>query len=264
MITRHLKKLSQPSISQRLEGLKEILEIENLPYTLQEQGPSYKIPLGLTNVIMDPLDESPSVLLCAHYDAFHGSLGANDNASSVCILIDLAKELRKQGINTRICFFDGEENNQMGSKLYATQMDRKSITSIINLDMCGYGDSIVLTRKGNLKKIGLKPFTDKTYLKEHNATILRHLPTSDQVSFERLFPTMSISVVPYWDIQFLRSLASFSGGLFGKPPEYDMILEQMEITTTMHGGYRDNLEYINDKAMNMVYEFILHGLKHQD
>lgn len=260
MITRHLTALAVRDTALRKQALKEILESEGLPYTLQEQEPSFKVPLGITNYVIEPYDSSPSVLLCAHYDAYPGSLGANDNASSVCLLIDLAKELRQRGINARIAFFDGEENKQIGSKFYVSEIDSNSITGVINLDLCGFGDSIVMTKKGNFKKTDLEAFDDKKFLKSNLINLLKYLPPSDDVSFQRSFPTISLSIVPYWDVQYLKTLATYGGGFFGRPPEYDMIFEQMEISTTMHGGYRDTPEYVEAESMQKVYDFLLKGL----
>lgn len=260
MITRHLNTLAVQDPVLRKNALREILELEKLPYTMQEEEQSFNIPLGITNFLIDPLDDSPSVVLCAHYDAYPGSLGANDNASSVCILIDLAKELRQLGINARIAFFDGEENKQTGSRLYVSRIDSKKITGVINLDVCGYGDSIVFTKKGKFKKTELKSFDDKIFLDKHNANILKYLLPSDDISFHRSYPVISLSIVPYWDVQYLRTLAAFSGGPFGRSPEFDMIVEQMEISTTMHGGYRDTPEYVDNEAMLKIYNFLLEGL----
>lgn len=260
MIARHLTTLAVQDPALRKKALKEVLESEGLPYTLQEQEPSFKAPLGITNYVIEPSDLSPSVLLCAHYDAYPGSLGANDNASSVCILIDLAKELRQRGINARIAFFDGEENKQIGSKYYVSEIDTKTITGVINLDLCGFGDSIVMMKKGNFKKTDIKVFEDKKFLKSNQINLLKYLPSGDDVSFHRFFPTISLAIVPYWDVQYLKTLATYGGGLFGRPPEYDMIFEQMEISTTMHGGYRDTPEYVETESMQTVYDFLLKGL----
>jgi len=259
MITRHLNALAVQDPILRKNALREILELEKLPYTVQEKS-SFNIPLGIKNFLIDPLDDSPSVVLCAHYDAYPGSLGANDNAASVCILIELAKNLRQLGINARLAFFDGEENQQAGSRLYVSKTDSKKITGVINLDVCGYGDSIVFTKKGKLKKTELKSFDDKIFLNKHSANNLKYLLPSDDRSFHRSYPVISLSIVPYWDVQYLRTLATFSGGAFGRAPEFDMIVEQMEISTTMHGGYCDTPEYVDNEAMLKIYNFTLQAL----
>lgn len=260
MITRHLQALAIQDPILRKNALREILEGEKLPYKVQEEEQSFNCPRGITNFLIEPLNDAPSVLLCAHYDTYPGSMGANDNAASICILIELAKELRRQEINFRLAFFDGEESGQEGSRFYVSQIDPKKITGVINLDVCGYGDSIVLTKKGRPKKTSLALFDDKKFLKQYQANVLKYLPLSDDMSFRGAYPVISLSIVPYWDIQYLKTLAAFSGGLFGRSPEYDMLFEQMEITTTMHGGYRDVPEYVDGKAMLKIYNFLLAGL----
>ena len=40
---------------------------------------------------------------------------------------------------------------------------------------------------------------------------------------------MSLCVVPRWDIQYLKAMATYGDGFLGRPPEFDMMLEQMEV-----------------------------------
>ena len=260
MPNKHLKTLAVADALTRRERLQQILEEEQLPFLIQKEEPRHNMPLGIINYLIEPLSDAPSILLSAHYDSYPGSLGANDNMSSVCILIALAKTLRALNINARFAFFDGEEKKQAGSRLYASLIDPKTITGAINLDMCGFGDSIVLTHKGKWKKVGIPSLHNKAYFKSANATILNYLPASDNIILQKFFPTINLAIVPYWDIQYLKTLATYGEGLFGRPPEYDMIFEQMEITTTMHGGYRDKIEYVNPEAMDKIYQFLLTAL----
>ena len=43
----------------------------------------------------------------------------------------------------------------MGSKFYVSSLDRTSLTGVINLDVCGYGDTIAICGKGHEKNAGL-------------------------------------------------------------------------------------------------------------
>ena len=107
----------------------------------------------------------------------------------------------------------------------------------------------------------LRPFCDKALLDKHNGQVLKYLPKSDEVSFaSSQIPTMSLCVVPRWDIQYLKAMATYGDGFLGRPPEFDMMLEQMEVITTMHGGYRDNPQYVEEDAMMQVYGYLLEGV----
>lgn len=260
-IKRHLEALSQKDPDQRRQTLAQILATEELSYTTQEAAPSFKQPGGIVNYLLSPWHDQPGLLFCAHYDAVPGSCGANDNAAAVCLLIDLARELKSRQFPAYFAFFDGEERGLSGSKLYVSNLDRKLLTGVVNLDMCGFGDSIAICGKGHEKKRALRPFCDKALLQKHRGQVLKYLPKSDEASFAgSRVPALSICIVPRWDIQYLKALATYGDGLIGRPPEYDMMLEQMEVTTTMHGGYRDTPDYVEESAMEQVYHYLLEAV----
>lgn len=258
-ILSHLEHLCQKEPEARRRALEEVLTAEGLNWQVQRQEPSYQLPLGVTNYLL-PSSE-PGLLFCAHYDSVPGSFGANDNAAAVCILITLARELRSRGIPAHFAFFDGEESGRAGSKLYASSIDRSLIRGILNLDLCGYGDTIVICGRGHEKKAPLKPFCQKDHLKKFNGQIVPSLPTSDDASFTGMrIPVLSLAIVPRWDVQYLKALSNFSGTFLGKPPEYGMILGQMEVSTTIHGGFRDDPKWVQQEAADAVYHYLLEGI----
>lgn len=257
-INRHLETLAQKDPDLRRQALAGVLKAEGLSYTLQENEPDYKNPRGTVNYILTPWSAAPSLLFCAHYDAVPGSFGANDNGAALCILIELAKELIKKGIPARFAFFDGEETGNAGSRLYLSLLDKQELTGVVNLDVCGFGDTIAICGKGNESKAPLRPFCDKALLEKHNGQVLKYLPRSDEASFAgSRIPALNICVIPRWDIQYMKAMASYGDGFLGRPPEFDMMMEQMEITTTMHGGYRDNPQSVEPEAMMQLYDYLL-------
>ncbi|NER09963.1 PDZ domain-containing protein [Muriicola jejuensis] len=121
-----------------------------------------------TNVIgfIDNQAES-TVVLGAHYDHLgmggEGSLhrgedaihnGADDNASGVAVLLQLAKRLKDgelKGNNYLIMAFSGEEIGLLGSNYFSKNptIDLKDVTYMINMDMVGrLRDSKVLSVSG--------------------------------------------------------------------------------------------------------------------
>lgn len=256
-INRHLETLAQKDPDMRRQALAGVLKAEGLSYTLQEHEPDYKNPRGTVNYILTPWTGTPSLLFCAHYDAVPGSFGANDNGAALCILIELAKELREKGIPARFAFFDGEETGNAGSRLYVSLADKQELTGVVNLDVCGFGDTIAICGKGNENKAPLRPFCDKALLEKHNGQVLKYLPGSDEASFAgSRIPALNICVIPRWDIQYMKAMATYGDGFLGRPPEFDMMMEQMEITTTMHGGYRDNPQSVEPEAMTQLYNYL--------
>lgn len=132
---------------------------------------------------------------------------------------------------------------------------------MVNLDICGYGDTIAVCDRGNAKKEPLRSFCSEKILENHNGLLVKYLPPSDDGSFSgKRVPAISVAIVPHWDIQYLKALSHFGSGLLGQPPEFDMILSQMEVTTTMHGGYRDTPEWVEPKAMTRVYDYLMEAL----
>lgn len=260
-INRHLETLALKDPDQRRQALAQVLEAEQLSYTLQEKKPDFKNPRGTVNYILTPWQDVPSLLFCAHYDAVPGSFGANDNGAALCILIDLAKELKEKGIPARFAFFDGEETGNAGSKLYVSLADKQTITGVVNLDVCGFGDTLAICGKGNENKPSLRPFCDKNLLDKYNGQVLKYLPKSDEASFAgSRIPAISICMIPRWDIQYLKAMATYGDGFLGRPPEFDMMMEQMEISTTMHGGYRDNPQSVEPEAMTQVYGYLMEAV----
>ena len=93
---------------------------------------------------------SEIVLVGAHYDTVEGSPGANDNASGVAGLIEIARSLRQIALarTLKLVAFANEEPpffyfGEMGSKVYARQARRRGddIRVMLSLEMLGcYSD----------------------------------------------------------------------------------------------------------------------------
>lgn len=267
-----LARLAAPENEARFEALTQELARRGLSYELQEsdettssdsafffRAPAAPKTVHVRNVITRTAPEGPHVLLGAHYDTHEGSCGANDNAAAVCILLALAEELKRRGIAAEIVFFDGEETGMTGSKLYARSMDRQNITGMVNLDMCGYGDTVVVRRKKNDR--ALAPFFDKQRLKRFSGREVNYLPPSDDASFiaERM-GTANIAVMPEWDAAFMPALDQYASFSLGIPPELRQQMAQLEIMSTLHGGVRDKVECVQDSAMQLAYDFVLDAL----
>jgi len=260
-LNKYLTELSMKDPDLRRLALERVLEQEHLPFERQEEASSPNAPRGIINYLISPEDNRPSLLFCAHYDAVYGSFGSNDNAAALCILIALAKVLRAKHVPARFAFFDGEEAGNTGSRHYVSQMDRQAITGVINLDVCGYGDTIAVYDRGNAKKESVRTFCNKEILTAHNGLLVKFLPKSDEASFSGLrIPAISIASIPRWDIQYLNALSNLGSGFLGHPPEFDMILSQMDVSSTMHGGYRDSPEWVEPEAMTRIYDYLMDAL----
>jgi Peptidase family M28 len=121
-------------------------------FTRIDQGISY----NLKNIICDQYPGSTGrnndhyILISAHYDSRMQDInqknarapGADDNASGVAAVLELARILSKLGPenNIQFAFFSGEEQGQWGSAAYVKylQSNIKKLDLVVNLDMIGY------------------------------------------------------------------------------------------------------------------------------
>lgn len=107
------------------------------------------------NLILDlpgrdcPLDGQGNIppdvsmlLVGAHYDAVHGSPGADDNGTGIAALLAIAEAFATQPSRAplRIVAFDAEEYGCLGSRVHAELMaeDELSIKLMLSLEMLGY------------------------------------------------------------------------------------------------------------------------------
>jgi hypothetical protein len=84
-------------------------------------------------------------ILCAHYDTFHDSPGANDDGSGIVAIMTIAEILSNYSFNHSIRFiaFSGEEVGAYGSYKYALEAYKRgdNIIGVLNLDIIGYAET---------------------------------------------------------------------------------------------------------------------------
>jgi hypothetical protein len=95
-------------------------------------------------------NNNPLILISAHYDNRMQNIsqtnarapGADDNASGVAAILELARILSKVNLKNNIQFalFSGEEQGQWGSTVYAKHLQANDtrFNTVMNLDMIGY------------------------------------------------------------------------------------------------------------------------------
>ena len=192
-------------------------------------GPQNK-KIQLQNVIgiiqgntQDWVDQS--IVLCAHYDHLgrgwpdvrkgnKGKIhyGADDNASGVSVMLELARILGKSmkpGRSIVFIAFTGEENGLMGSSYYLKNLKTKyeskfkNIMAAINLDTVGR-----LTGKNKLMVIGGSSAREWKFIFMgisytvgiENQLITQELDASDQISFiKRGIPAIQLFSGPHSD-----------------------------------------------------------------
>ncbi|MEG4144964.1 M28 family peptidase [Microcoleus sp. Pol12B5] len=84
----------------------------------------------------------PPIVIGAHYDTAPGSPGADDNATGVAVLLELARDIASGPLKypVQLVAFDMEEYGCLGSSHHAAKykQQQKSIRLMISLEMLGY------------------------------------------------------------------------------------------------------------------------------
>lgn len=258
-IDRYLQSLAQPDPDARRLALEAALEAEGLKAEVQEAEDTQTLRPA-RNYLLPARSSDLCPLFIAHYDAYPGSTGANDNAAALCILLELAAELRRRGIDAAFAFLDGEETGHTGAKMLEAERQRE-YSVVVNLDLCGYGDTIAVYARGSEKKPGARPFCRKELLTAHRAQLVKYLPEGDNVCFStKRQPVLSIAIMPKWDTKFLDAMAAQGSGLLGRTPEFKMMIGQMEVVSTIHGSFRDQVKWIMPESMEQVYKYLLEAM----
>jgi len=109
----------------------------------------------LKNIVCEkPGSTNNTVMISAHYDSRMEDInnstarapGADDNASGVSALLEIARILSNVSLNHSIIFvlFSGEEQGKLGSTYYADYIHKTDVDLdlLINLDMIGFSSDI--------------------------------------------------------------------------------------------------------------------------
>lgn len=113
-------------------------EVEN--HEFRFQGKTHQnLILNLNSV---PDFNLPPILIGAHYDAVPGTLGADDNATGVAVLLEIAQIFASSPLKypLRLVAFDLEEYGLLGSTAYAQELrsNNQKLRLMLSLEMLGY------------------------------------------------------------------------------------------------------------------------------
>jgi aminopeptidase YwaD len=127
------------------------------------------------------------LLVGGHHDSVPGTQGANDNASGVSLVLEIARAMAADGLDEGLCFatFGAEESGLHGSRHMAAEMQTAGEPAVmVNLDVTGRG--LPVEAIGDADLIGLALETGEKLGIE---TIPSNLPAntgSDHMSFSQL------------------------------------------------------------------------------
>ncbi|MDJ0735359.1 MAG: M28 family peptidase [Nostocaceae cyanobacterium] len=85
--------------------------------------------------------DAGAILLGAHYDTVANSPGADDNASGIAVVLEIARLLgsRPTPRTLQLAFFDKEEAGLLGSRAFTAKTEQlQNLDGVVVLDMLGY------------------------------------------------------------------------------------------------------------------------------
>lgn len=174
------------------------------------------------NIIAKRSDESPQIILGAHYDTrlfadndpnpenhIQPTLGANDGASGVAVLLELARTLPEDTVPVWLVFFDAEDNGRiegwdwiLGSRAFVDEIEMNP-QAVVVVDMIGDIDLNIHLEKNSDKTLSAEIWsmaeslgygdvfinTEKySMLDDHTPFLENGIPAVDIIDFD----------YPYW------------------------------------------------------------------
>lgn len=121
--------------------------LEGAGWTVREQRFHEAGELGRNLIAERTAGEArPLLVVGAHYDSVPWSPGADDNASAVAALIELARRLPAFPVDANplwLVAFDQEESGMLGSRALVESLlrEHRGVAGMVSLEMLGYADS---------------------------------------------------------------------------------------------------------------------------
>nr|WP_303933006.1 M28 family peptidase [Treponema denticola] len=189
--------------------------------------------------------------LTAHYDRAPDTQGANDNSASCFILMNFAKKLCSytRPHNIKIIFTDGEEAGAAGLKeqgAYTLGTGLKKLKmdgdDIFVFDMCGRGDTLILSRSGIFGR-------DKAKTKR-----LDELHKRAGLLAQRACPNQWLSMLTAYS----DNAGFIAAGLFA---QVITVLPRKEAETLLHCLPKEKLTGQNKTAMGELTDMVIKNKK---
>ena len=214
MLDSYLERIAHPELSQRREGLLTTLKGIGVQYAIhQTQVENH----NLVNVTV-PMhhNDMPYILVTTNYDTAKGSPGANNNGAAVAISLGILRVFhfirgrKQQSLPLEFAFFDGHHEHMLGSEVFSRQVQADNVHMVINLDLCGIGDMVLLSAGKHVQNTPAEKAIRRLDSSPHRPGFhqVDILPPSNEAPFERLgIPTVSVCIAPEDDIVPIVGLA---------------------------------------------------------
>jgi hypothetical protein len=177
-----------------------------------------------------------------------------DNAAGVIILTRVAETLKSRQLRhrIRIVFFDMEEAGLQGSKHFASSLDRATVRLMVNVDIAGYGDTILSGPTSAAGTSDLHQALSRVCAaRGYNCLRLAAFPNGDDRSFQALnIPAISLGILPALEAHQVWLL--FNGGKeSGLSPGF-----APPILRTIHTP-RDTADKLTPAGMTLMHDAVV-------
>jgi len=187
------------------QALRSVLEQQKVTANLTVNAITEKRSVNNVRAIL-PGTEKPEekVVFCAHLDS-HGNMGANDNATGLSILLELARVFSMYPSKRTIEFLatGNEETISMGAYEYCKRhrSELKNIVCVLNVDMVGVGSHLYIMSESRWPD---KLLTIPEWLTSHVQSVAKELnydiktDTMDLSSDEGRFLDAGVPAIFFW------------------------------------------------------------------
>ena len=233
---------------------------------LSQMGASFEVQKfeDVENVVVSFNPSNKRLVIGAHWDADEGSDGANDNASGCSVILHTIETvLAAPDFNKSVdfVFFGEEEKGGIGASRYIEAVGKENISAMMNADVCGFGDNVILSDKGNVSNPLFCGLMDEALLTKHNVRLPGFLPQGDDCIFEwGGIPSVSICTA---ELNAVKIFSKIGHKLATEQPiteEDQEALMSLDVVKTMHGGEFDNISYLSGEAVKNVADYLTDGL----
>ncbi len=233
----------------RCDFISQWLSAHNVPHSIVSLAQKKHIIIKYSAQFYDKNFKMKT--LTAHYDRAPDTQGANDNSASCFILMNFAKKLCSytKPHNIKIIFTDGEEAGAAGLKeqgAYTLGTGLKKLKmdgdDIFVFDMCGRGDTLILSRSGIFGR-------DKAKTKR-----LDELHKRAELLAQRACPNQWLSMLTAYS----DNAGFIAAGLFA---QVITVLPRKEAETLLHCLPKEKLTGQNKTAMGELTDMVIKNQK---
>jgi alkaline phosphatase isozyme conversion protein len=239
---------------------------QEFTYTRGSRQTSSANIIGTKESKSNKFKDNPQVIIGAHYDSVSAGKGADDNASSVGVILETAKKIQTRELHydVKFVFFGAEEQGLRGSNYYVNQMtqEEKDRTIVmINLDSLLAGDKIYMYgdqgEEGWIRDLALDIAKKKNIPLETNPGINPDYPEgttgdwSDHAPFQRAGIPIGYLEATNWELGDLDGYTQTvkHGGIWHTKNDTLEFLER-----EFPGRVQEHLEHFTEILTQLLYD----------